>query len=76
MPWTWASINGNVAPARNVQGAATQLAGPFALAINATDDLLFVSEELGGTVHVYAGASTAAFNGNVAPGADTLRART
>ncbi len=60
-------INGNVAPTRNVQGAATLLVHPTASAIDTVRDLLFVSEEAGGTIHVYAGASTAAFNGNVAP---------
>jgi hypothetical protein len=61
------AVNGNAAPTRNVQGGATGLVGPVSVAINTTNDLLFVAEAAGGTVHVYAHASTAAFNGNVAP---------
>jgi hypothetical protein len=60
-------INGNVAPIRNVQGAATLLARPASMTIDRVNDLLFVSDEIGGNVHVYAGASTAAFNGNLSP---------
>ena len=59
-------INGNIAPARNVQGAATLMVNPDSLAISIANDLLFVSDEPS-TVHVFANASTAAFNGNVAP---------
>ena len=60
-------VNGNIAPTHNVQGSATLLAKPTSLAINAANDLLFVAEEIGGTIRVYAGASTAAFNGNLPP---------
>jgi hypothetical protein len=60
-------INGNVAPTRNVQGAATLLTQPVSLAVNTSSDLAFVALTTGGTVHVYANASTAAFNGNLAP---------
>jgi hypothetical protein len=61
------AINGNVAPIRNVQGLATLLVNPFTLAINRANDLLFVGFISGGTINVYAGASTAALNGNLAP---------
>ncbi|NLG41867.1 MAG: hypothetical protein GX547_01365 [Phycisphaerae bacterium] len=61
------SINGNVAPNRNVQGAATQLLVPVSLAINTANDLLFAAEANVGIVHVFANASTNAFNGNLAP---------
>ncbi len=61
------SANGNLAPDRNVQGAATQLVQPASLAVRTASDLAFVAD--GGTdqIYVYAGASTAAFNGNLAP---------
>jgi hypothetical protein len=63
-----ALINGNVAPARNVQGAATQLVNPVSLALSRTNDLLFVADAVGGgAIRVFAGASTNAFNGNLAP---------
>jgi len=63
-----ATANGNVAPARNVQGANTGLSLPTTLAISTANDLLFVANN-GGTsdINVYAGASTAGFNGNLAP---------
>jgi hypothetical protein len=61
------SINGNVAPTRNVQGGVTGLAAPVSMAISTANDLVFVAEGAGGTVHVYANASTSALNGNVAP---------
>ena len=61
------AINGNIVPAGNVQGAATLLVNPTSLAIDAAHDLAFVSEQAGGTIHVYAGVSTADFNGNLAP---------
>lgn len=64
-----AHANGNLAPARNVSGLATQLAGPASLAIDAAADLLFVAN-FGGlpdNIAVYADASTAALNGNLAP---------
>lgn len=60
-------INGNVAPARNVQGAATTLATPASLAIRTSSDLLFVSDLTPARILVYAGVSTSGFNGNMAP---------
>jgi hypothetical protein len=64
-----AHANGNMAPARNVSGLATQLAGPASLAIDAAADLLFVANYGGApdNIAVYADASTAALNGNLAP---------
>ena len=59
------SINGNIAPTQNLQGGATGLTSPVSLAINAANDLLFVAEANGGTVFVYANASSV--NGNTAP---------
>ena len=64
---TLGQINGSVAPTRNVQGAATLLNRPASMTLNRAADLLFVSDEIGGNIHVFAGASTAAFNGNLAP---------
>jgi hypothetical protein len=64
---TLASINGNVTPTRNVQGAATGLVAPVSMAISTANDLVFVAEANAPTVHVYANASTSALNGNVAP---------
>lgn len=60
-------INGNVAPSRNVQGAATLLNGPTSLAANTVNDLAFVADNGTDQIYVYANASTNAFNGNLAP---------
>lgn len=60
-------INGNVAPQRNVQGAATQLIRPTSLAVNTSNDLAFVADQNANAVSVFANASTAALNGNLAP---------
>lgn len=62
-----ANINGNVAPTRNVQGAATTLATPTSVAINTVSDLAFVADAALNRILVYASVSTAAFNGNLAP---------
>lgn len=62
-----AGVNGNVAPARNVQGGATTLNTPASLAVRTTSDLLFVSDLLPARVLVFASASTSGFNGNTAP---------
>lgn len=61
------TTNGNFAPNRNVQGAATGLIGPVSLAVNRTNDLVFTALAAGNSIFVYNGASTAAFNGNLAP---------
>lgn len=60
-------INGNIAPNRNVQGAATLLNTPASIAIQSTNDLLFVSDLGANAVFVFGGASTPGFNGNLAP---------
>lgn len=60
-------INGNVAPNRNVQGAATLLIQPTTLVVNTTTDLVFVADINTDQIFVYGNASTAAFNGNLAP---------
>ena len=59
------AINGNIAADRNLQGGATGLLRPSALAINAAADLLFVAESNVGVVRVYANAST--LSGNTSP---------
>jgi hypothetical protein len=62
------TANGNVVPARNVQGANTGLALPTTLAISPTNDLLFVANNVAPfDINVYTGASTTGFNGNLAP---------
>ncbi len=60
-------INGNVAPLRNVQGAATLLTNPSSLAFRESSDLLFVSENVNDVILVFASASTSGFNGNLPP---------
>jgi len=64
---TLASINGSVAPDRNVSGAATTLASPHGLALNAGTDVLFLSDSAANRINSYGSASTAALNGNIAP---------
>lgn len=63
------TANGNFAPDRNVVGAATQLAGPASMAIQMPEDLLFASNYLGApdSIAVFSDASSAMFNGNLAP---------
>ncbi|HUU96143.1 MAG TPA: PKD domain-containing protein [Phycisphaerae bacterium] len=62
------SANGNFAPNRNVRGGATGLAGPVSLAVDTTNDLVFVANIApANNILVYANASTATFNGNLAP---------
>jgi len=63
-----ANTNGNLAPDRNVQGAATQLDDPTSLVVDTGNDLVFVAD-IGATdrVLVFGPASTSAFNGNLAP---------
>lgn len=60
-------INGNVAPARNVQGAATTLTTPASLAVRTSSDLLFVSDLTPARILVFSSVSTSGFNGNMAP---------
>lgn len=61
-------INGNVAPDRNLQGAATGFGVIAALDLHIEKDLLFVSEVFPrDVIYVFADASTAALNGNKAP---------
>ncbi|NOX57363.1 MAG: hypothetical protein GXP29_00705, partial [Planctomycetes bacterium] len=61
--------NGNLAPDGNVQGAATQLNpnGPTTLAINTSEDLLFVADIVSDDLNVYSDTSSSTFNGNKAP---------
>lgn len=62
------TANGNVVPARNVQGANTGLSLPTTLAIHPSNDLIFVANNIAPyDINVFTGASTAAFNGNLAP---------
>lgn len=63
-----AAANGNLAPNRLVQGAATGLSGPVSLAINSANDLLFVANiNAPDHIAVFANASSTALNGNLAP---------
>jgi hypothetical protein len=67
------TANGNVVPARNVQGANTGLNSPVSIAISAANDLAFVINTAGTfDINVFAGASTAGFLGNLPP-ARTIR---
>jgi hypothetical protein len=61
--------NGNLAPDGNVQGAATQLnpGGSTTLAINTSEDLLFVADIVTDDIKVYSDTSSSTFNGNQAP---------
>jgi hypothetical protein len=62
------TANGNVVPARNVQGANTGLNAPVTLAISPVNDLLFVANNAGTfDINVFAGASTSGFLGNLPP---------
>ncbi|HUN80207.1 MAG TPA: hypothetical protein VMV81_01735, partial [Phycisphaerae bacterium] len=62
------TANGNVVPARNVQGTNTGLNAPVTLAVNAASDLLFVANNAGTfDINVYSGASTNGFLGNLPP---------
>ncbi len=61
-----AALNGDTAPNRIVQGAATGLVGSASMALETANDLLFVAEVDTGVINVYANASSS-FNGNVAP---------
>jgi hypothetical protein len=62
------TANGNVVPARNVQGANTGLATPVTLAIHSVNDLLFVANNAAPyNINVFAGASTTGFLGNLPP---------
>lgn len=61
------TANGNLAPARNVTGAATQLTFPRGLAYSAANDTLFVANAGIPAILVFPEASTANFNGNLAP---------
>jgi sugar lactone lactonase YvrE len=54
--------NGNIAPARVVQGGSTGLNGPTGVALDASGDL-YVCNRFGNSVTVYAAGA----NGNVAP---------
>lgn len=59
--------NGNLAPDGNIEGAATLLVQPIAMAYNASQDLLFVLDTNTEQVYVYANTTASTFNGNLAP---------
>jgi PKD repeat protein len=59
--------NGNLAPNRNVTGGATQLNFPTGVAYDKTRDILYVANFTSNNVLVFPNASTASFNGNLAP---------
>ena len=59
--------NGNLAPDGNIEGAATLLIQPIAMAYNEAQDLLFVLDTNTEQVYVYANTTSATFNGNLAP---------
>lgn len=57
------TVNGNAAPSRTISGAATLLAVPHDLALDATNNLLYVAD--GSDILVFQSASTV--NGNTPP---------
>ena len=57
------TANGNVSPTRVIAGAATHLVAPNDVALDATNNLLYVAD--GTSILVFAGASTV--NGNTPP---------
>lgn len=57
------TVNGNVAPSRTISGSSTLLAAPHDLALDRTNDLLYVAD--GTQILVFQSAST--INGNVPP---------
>lgn len=59
--------NGNLRPDGLVQGAATQFVQPIALAMNSSQDLLFVLDINTDEVYVFANTTQSTFNGNLAP---------
>jgi hypothetical protein len=61
------AANGNLAPDRNVTGGATQLNFPRGVAYDKAKDILYVANTAANTILVFPNASTAAFNGNLAP---------
>ncbi|HEY6350608.1 MAG TPA: hypothetical protein VI636_14480 [Candidatus Angelobacter sp.] len=73
-----AGVNGNVAPAANISGANTNLAGPTQMTINNTAPAgeLFVADPFGGHVPVFASISTLANAQNIAPTRDINGANT
>lgn len=60
-------IDGDVAPTRLVEGSATRLAAPTAMAVSRLRNLLFVGDTTQDEILVYANASTSALDGNVSP---------
>jgi len=57
------TLTGNIAPTRVISGSATRLASPIDVALDATNNLLYVAD--GTSVLVFASASTV--SGNTAP---------
>lgn len=57
------TVNGNIAPTRTISGAATLLAVPHDLALDTTNNVLFVAD--GANILVFQSASTV--NGNTPP---------
>jgi K319L-like, PKD domain len=63
-----ANLNGNIFPLRNVQGAASAVNILRGITREASTDLMYVSDAgAPASIRVFTGASTAAFNGNLAP---------
>ncbi len=63
-----AGLNGNIFPLRNVQGAASAVNILRGITREASTDLMYVSDAgAPASIRVFTGASTAAFNGNLAP---------
>ena len=60
-----ATVDGNTAPARSIQGSAVPLVEPGGIAVDETRDILYVADLQLHRVHVWDDASTV--NGNTAP---------
>lgn len=63
--WALPCPNGptNIAPARRIHGALTQLSGPVGIAVDTSRNVIYVSNESGDRVTMYAPTA----NGNIAP---------
>ena len=59
------TANGNIAPSRTIVGASTGLTRPSGMWYDSASDTLYVSDQTGNSVVVFANVST--LNGNVAP---------
>jgi hypothetical protein len=62
-----ANVTGNQPPIRDVSGPQTMINAPVSIALDPSRDLVYVLSSISSTILVFAGTSTSAFSGNVAP---------